>query len=155
MNQHKDDEFLCIDYPGIVSNVDTALDTMGGLKVITKHISLSQMRNRRANTYSNYLPLNYQGNNNSENGCLMGDIKHLNNCYLARIKRKRNRGDEDEETTANVQILGSIKHLVTYENRLAEYYINDDVNKKQGDDDIAYIDELDNHNLIPSTYEPA
>lgn len=35
-----DKSFICIDYPGDVDNIDKAIDTLGGLKVLHKVLNI-------------------------------------------------------------------------------------------------------------------
>eukprot|EP01083_Nonionella_stella_P223594 796685_1 len=119
--------FTCIEYPGKINNIDNAMETLGGHQTIqqtfTKYNEFARHNAIKSNNKNKnapkepYLELHLNPNGVFDHP-LFGKIRSVKNCILIKktkkIRKKKSRKRKLESTT-NIEVMGRITSLVTYD----------------------------------------
>eukprot|EP01125_Pyxidicula_operculata_P011073 TRINITY_DN3616_c0_g3_i1.p1 TRINITY_DN3616_c0_g3~~TRINITY_DN3616_c0_g3_i1.p1 ORF type:complete len:635 (+),score=194.89 TRINITY_DN3616_c0_g3_i1:166-2070(+) len=129
-------EYICIEYPGIVKNVDKAIETLGGSDSINKAIS----------TQSRYLALNFRPSSSFSHP-IHGDLVRTSNLLLKLTK-------SDDASPVEHEILGTIKQTYKFRGMADFIYFpsqeqKSDVEPKEQTVDIPEETEL---KLVPALF---
>ena len=104
MNHLNTKSLICIEYPGIVKNVDRMLDTLGGLDKLISVCANTSLR----------LQLRFRPNDPFSH-CAMADKLQLNNLLARSIKKKVHYSDGTTEIKFETVIVGLIEATYRFE----------------------------------------
>nr|XP_022327588.1 general transcription factor 3C polypeptide 5-like isoform X1 [Crassostrea virginica]XP_022327589.1 general transcription factor 3C polypeptide 5-like isoform X1 [Crassostrea virginica]XP_022327590.1 general transcription factor 3C polypeptide 5-like isoform X1 [Crassostrea virginica]XP_022327591.1 general transcription factor 3C polypeptide 5-like isoform X2 [Crassostrea virginica] len=138
---NKDRQFVGIEYPGIVKNVDKALATLGGIENIEQVYAKANKR----------VDLHFQPGNLF---CKPAFAERTTStCLLMKVKRRRRKGEKSwENCQFKVEVLGSIETMYTF-NSMADFqYLpivkGNDGNMEQIHDKIVFNTFMDRNEFL-------